>query len=525
VPVDPQNENENLRSDLRRLADSLDLANGELALAHDELKRKDRIIAGLQQQLFGSSSEKLDPNQLQLDLDALTLGKPAPAAEGDAKAKPRAATTRRTKEERFPKNLKVVIDQIIIPDEVAANPDAYEEIGEVYHDEIDVTKGEMFWRRQIRKKFVLKADASQPPVIAPAPLSSIPGTLVAPALAAQIITDKFADHLPHYRQSQRFRRRHGADIGRQTLNTWTHAIARHLIFIGQAILLELRLAGILQIDETPIDYLSPGHGSTKQGYLWVYHDPATGNCYYDWHAGRGHDSMFELLGYDAESHTIEFTGTIQCDGFSAYTALANRFAGVTLAGCLAHLRRGFVEAKNAAPEITLPVLLAIQRIYFIETQMRQTGVPPACRELIRRSRSLPLADGLHELLLAVRAKHLPQGDLGQAVGYALNQWDKIMVSLKSGEMALDNNAAENLVRPTKLGMRNWMFFGSLEAGKNNALLYTLMANCRQQNLDPEVYLTEVFQRLPHHPTLAQAAALTPARLAAERLAAQAAEVA
>lgn len=108
------------------------------------------------------------------------------------------------------------------------------------------------------------------------------------------------------------------------------------------------------------------------------------------------------------------------------------------------------------------------------------------------------------------------------MGYALNQWEKIMVCLKSGELPLDNNAVENLVRPTKLGMRNWMFIGSLEAGKNNALLYTLMANCRQHGLDPDVYLTEVFQRLPHYPTLEQAAALTPARLAAARLAAQAA---
>ena len=518
VPADPQHELESLRSEVRKLTDALELAKGKLALALDEIKRKERVIAGLQQRLYGASSEKLDPNQLQFQLDELTLGKPAPTAAPDdpeAKAKTRAATTRRTKAERFPKNLKVVIEEVIIPDVVAANPDAYEEIGEEHHDELDVTKSEMFWRRKITKKFVLKDDKSLPPVIAPAPLSSIPGTLVAPALGAMIIVDKFEDHLPHYRQSKRFHRRWEVDIGRQTLNTWTHAFASFLLIIGSAILLELRRSQILQIDETPIDYLSPGHGSAKQGYLWVYHDPATGTCYYDWHAGRGHDCMLELLGHDEQSDTIEFSGTIQCDGFSAYETLARRFASVKLAGCLAHIRRGYIEAKDAAPEITLPILLAIQRLYFIEKQMRQGKVPPVCRAIIRRTRSIPIANELHGLVIGALTSQLPQNALGQALRYTLNQWDKLMVCLLSGDLELDNNLVENLVRPTKLGMRNWMFFGSFEAGVNNALFYTLMANCKKQGLDPEAYLTEVFKRLPHDATIEQAAALTPSAIAAE----------
>lgn len=516
MPDDSQQELESLRSEVRKLTDALDLAKGELALALDEIKRKERIIAGLQHRLFGSSSEKRDPNQLQLKLDELTMGKPAPAGDDAAdKAKTRAATNRRTKAERFPQNLKIVIEGVIVPEEVAANPDAYEEIGEVYHDELDVTKPDMFWRRQIRKKFVLKADRSQPPVIAPAPLASIPGTLIAPALGAQICVAKFEDHDPHYRQSKQFRRRWGVDIGRQTLNTWTHAIARHLMSIGRALLGELRQASALQVDETPIEYLSPGHGSTKQGYLWVYHDPATGNCYYDWHAGRGHDCMLDVLGYDPESHTIGFAGTIQCDGFSAYRTLAERFEGVNLAGCLVHIRRGFIDAGTTCPEITLPILLAIQRIYFIEKQMRLGKVPDVCRGIIRRARSLPIAIEMHGFVTAALTSQLPQSDLGRALRYTLNQWDKFMVCLTRGDLELDNNAAENLVRPTKLGMRNWMFFGSLEAGTNNALLYTLMANCRNQNLDPEAYLTEVFKRLPHDATVAQAALLTPAAIAAE----------
>ena len=508
---------------VRRLEEELGKTRELLALANAEIQRKDRIIQGLQHRLFGPSSEKLDPAQLQLKFDELVLGKPAPPADhgaGETSApdgeKPKAAKkTRRTKADRFPKNLKVVIDEVIIPEEVKANPDDYEEIGEVHHDELDVTKPQMFWRRKITKKFKNKTDKALPPVVAPAPLASIPGTLLAPALAAQIVTDKYQDHLPHYRQSQRFRRRHGADIGRQTLNTWTHATARHLGPVNQAIRAEILRATELEIDETPIDYQDPGHGSVREGRLWAYRDPVAGTCYFDWHAGRGAQCLLEMLGYDQATNTIAYQGAIHTDGYIVYDSVATRY-GLRHGGCLAHARREITELGNASPEVTVPILLHIQRIYQIETQTRLTSAPPACRELIRRSRSLPIASELHQFILDHLEAHLPSSNVRGALQYILNQWPKILLCLSQGVLEIDTNLVENMIRPTKLGMKNWMFFGSLEAGSNNALFYTLLANCRAQELDPEDYLTEVIKRLPHNATPEQAAALTPARIAGER---------
>jgi transposase len=486
-----------------------------------ELARKDKIIAGLQQRLFGSSSEKLDPAQLQFELDQLLLGKPVPPPDpsGETSApeegKPNAARTRRTKADRFPKNLKILVESITIPEEVLANPDDWQEIGEEHHDELDVIKSEIFWRRTIRKQFVHKTDKARPPVIAPAPLPSIPGTLLAPALAAQIITDKYQDHLPHYRQSQRFRRRHHIDIGRQTLNTWTHATARHLGPINQAIRAGILQANELEIDETPIDYQDPGHGSVREGRLWAYRDPVAGTCYFDWHAGRGAGCLLEMLGYDEATNTIAFTGTLHTDGYSVYDAVAAKH-DLRHAGCLAHIRRKFTDLGNASPEVTLPVLRFIQRLYQIEKQTRRTAAPPACRELIRRARSRPIADKLHRFILGHLKTHLPASNVGQALGYTLNQWPKFLHCLEQGILEIDTNLVENMIRPTKLGMKNWMFFGSLEAGTNNALIYTLLANCRAHDLDPEDYLVEVIRRLPSNATPEQAAALTPASIAAER---------
>jgi len=486
-----------------------------------ELARKDKIIAGLHQRLYGSSSEKLDPAQLQLQLEELLLGKPTPPPEpsGELSApeegKSNAPRTRRTKADRFPKNLKILVQDIIIPEQVLANPHDWQEIGEEHHDELDVIKAEIFWRRTIRKNFVHKTDKAHPPLIAPAPLPSIPGTLIAPALAAQIIADKYQDHLPHYRQSQRFRRRHHIDIGRQTLNTWTHATARHLAPVNRAIRAELLLAAQLEIDETPIDYQSPGHGSVRQGRLWAYRDPIARTCYFDWHPGRGAKCLLEMLGYDEQTNTITYTGTIHTDGYTVYDTVAAKH-GLRHAGCLAHIRRKFTDLGNAAPEVTLPILRLIQHIYQIETQTRHSAAPPACRELIRRARSRPIAAELHRFIFNHLKTHLPASNVGQALSYTLHQWPKFHHCLEQGVLEIDTNLVENMIRPTKLGMKNWIFFGSVEAGGNNALIYTLLANCRAHDLDPEDYLVEVLKRLPANATAEEAVHLTPARIMAAR---------
>lgn len=512
---------------VERLEGELAVTRDELALAKAELDRKDQIIAGLQQRLFGSKSERLDPAQLQLLLDELALGKPEPPPE-NAGARPapeeaeraKGARSRRTKAELFPKNLKVVVVEEIVPEEVREHPEEWIVIGEEHHDELEVRRAEMFWQRKVRKKFVRKDDRSRPPVIAPAPAPSIPGTLCAPGLAAQIVVDKYADHLPHYRQSKRFRRRFEVELGRQTINGWTHAIAGFLEPLGLAIRNELFEAEVLEVDETPGSYLDPGHGKARRGYLWAYLDPLAGTTYYDWQAGRGHDCLLDIIGLDQESGTTNFQGIIHCDGYSAYQALVTRYAGIRLAGCLAHIRRKFVEARDQAPDVVLPILLAIQKIYFIEKQTRWTDAPPACRGLIRRSRTRPLADALHETILAERTAHLPQSKLGEALNYALNQWEQFLLCLEDGRLELDTNFVENAIRPAKLGLKNYLFMGSLEAGATSALFYTLMANCKAHNLDPEFYLAEVIRRLPPEPTTEQAAALTPARFAAELRASQ-----
>lgn len=516
---------EKLEAGLGRTKAKLADTKVKLSAAEAEIARKDQIIAALQQRLFGSSSERLDPAQLQLELDALAMGKPEPSPEnGDDECKPeeledgaaKPKRNRRCKADLYPKNLPIVLDGIDIPAEVAADPDAFIEIGEEHHDELEAIPASVFWRRRTRKKFVSKTNRERPPLMSSAPRPSIPGTHCAPRLMAQIITDKFTDHLPHYRQEQRFLRKQGIELSRQTINTWTHAAAAWLMPIGRAIKRELLGNEVLQVDETPIRYLNPGHGKTSRGYLWVYLDPQSGTVYYDWQLGRGHDCLLDFLGYDADTNTIFYAGVLQCDGYSAYRALALRFACIMLAACLAHIRRKFIEAREQAPEVVLPILALMQRLYRIEQWMREGKVATSdCRLLVRRTHSRPLVEELKQKIDAERAAHLPHSKLGEAITYALGQWDEFVRYLDDGRIEIDNNLCENAVRPTKLGEKNHMFFGSAEAGTNNALLYTLVRNCRVHDIDPEVYLAEAIRRMTENPSDEEADALTPKKLATE----------
>ena len=500
---------------------ALSLQGEVLAAAKREIERKDQIIAELQRRLFGSKSERIDPSQYQLEFGEEVMGKPEPlppiqdGGEGGQEEegeKGGAARSRRKKGELFPRNLPVIVDRILVPGEVESDPGAWIEIGEEYHDKLEVVKAAIYIQRIVRKKYKCKDDRSRPPLIAPAPEPGVPGTMAGSALIAMIVADKYADHLPHYRQADRFLRRFGVELSRQTINVWTHSAAELLAPVYAAVKLELQQARVLQIDETPMDYLSPGLGRTAQGYFWFYRDAETGTVYCDWQLGRGHQCMFDILGIGDPAGML-LLETIQCDGYSAYEALSNRLADIKLAACLAHIRRKFFESREQAPAVTGPILELIAELYRIERWLRYTGAPPDCRELVRRASSLPVADTLKEHILKERAAHFPKSKLGEAVAYALNQWEQFERYLYDGRLEIDNNLIENAIRPAKLGLKNYLFIGNAEAGVTSALFYTLLGNCKALGIDPELYLAEALDRMTLRTTPEEAAELTPAKLA------------
>lgn len=466
-------------------------------------------LDALAQRFFGKKSEQLDSQQLTLLLSGLN--------EASVEAPPskprqlsllslRKDSQPKTQRIRVPENLEVV-SQVIEPEIVQAEPGQWKQISQEVSRLLDYQPGKFFWRETIRPKYVRVDQKLLPPVMAPAPARVADGIMAAPGLLAHLLVSKFADHLPFYRLQMIFWQRQGVFIARAQMVIWT----RHCVLLLEAIVLcikkEAQASGYVQVDETPVRYMDPENpGRCSQGYLWTALVPR--KCVvYEWHASRAAACLESLLGK-------EYAGKIQCDGYSAYPAFA-RDKEVTLIGCMAHLRRGFFEAREQAPTVAGWILNQIGILYGWEEQLRQSRAGPALREARRSSHSRMVMDRLGRALSKLQSRYLPKSPMGEAISYALNQWEAVSRYLDFGEAEIDDNLVENSIRPVCVGKRNWLFFGSEEAGTRNATVFTLIQNCRMHGIDPYTYLKDVLERLPTT-TNQQVTELTPLKWKQEK---------
>jgi transposase len=444
----------------------------------------------LVRRMFGASSEKLDPAQLELlqlasgpATQQTPVSQPAQAARATQPRSPKAA--------RLPDSLPVV-EEVIDPELVKAQPEAWRCIGQEVSEQLDYEPGRFLKRRVVRRKYVHRTQLDSVPVIAPLPACLQERGLAAPGLLAHILVSKYCDHLPLYRQEQIFQQRHGVNLPRQTLARWVELAADWLKPIYEHIRTGVLGGGYVQIDETPIEYLEPGNGKTKLGYLWTSNRPG-GDVFYCWHTSRAAECLERIV-------PVDFKGTVQCDGYSGYRSFANGRKGtITLAGCWAHARRGFYEAREQAPRVCGWILRQIQNLYRIESVLRDKKAGKVLRQAVRAHQSRPIVERIGRALVRLKAHghYLPKSLLGQAIDYALGQWSTLQVYLSDGRIELDNNLVENAIRPTAIGKKNWLFIGIADAGQRGAIIYTLIENCRRRGLDPYAYLQDVLTRLPH----------------------------
>jgi transposase len=494
MPTDPlQNELTALRAEVATL-------RADLAAARQENTLLRQKIDALVRRVFGASSERIDPAQLEL-----LLAQPAAAPVAVAPAPPvvpRPVRPRAERVPRLPADLPVV-EEVIDPAPVQAQPEQWRCIGQEVSEQLDYEPGRFFRRRTVRRKFVSRTDPEAAPVVAPLPKFLVERGRVAPGLLAYIIVSKYCDHLPLYRQEQIFRRRHGVHLPRQTLARWVALAADWLQLIYEMIQTGVMAGGYVQIDETPIAYLAPGTGRTQQGYLWTASQPG-GDVVFRWETSRAAACLDNLV-------PVDFTGTVQCDGYAAYRAFAERRGdAIELAGCWAHGRRKFVEALEQTPRPTAWLLGQIQHLYRIEAELRAQRAGPDLRAAVRAHQSRPVLMRIQQALVRIKARgrHLPQSLLGQAIDYTLGQWSTLETYLTDGRVEIDNNRVENAIRPTAVGKKNWLFIGEEEAGQRSAILYTVIESCRRRDIDPYAYLRDVFTRLPHM-TNQQLAEVTP----------------
>ena len=484
-----------LLSRLEAVASALEASQRENALLRQKL---DLVL----RRMFGSSSEKVSPGQLELLLALAEEPKAPVTKEKPVAAAPLKARTERR--QRMPQDLPVV-EEVLEPEAVKAEPGQWRRIGEEVSEQLDYEPGRFFCRRLIRPKYVHRSDRDLAPIVAALPERLLERGLPAPGLLAHVLVGKYCDHLPLYRQERIYSSRHGVTLPRQTLARWVELAADWLQPIYQAIRTGVMAGGYVQVDETPIDYLDPGRGQAAKGWLWTASKPG-GDVVFQWETSRAASCVGDLLPAD-------FTGTLQCDGYGVYPAFVRRHSpSVVLAGCWAHVRRKFHEARGQSPKLSGWFLRQIQHLYRVESRLREKKAGARLRAAARASESRMVVQRLHRALVRFRSKVLPKSLLGIAISYALGQWPGMTVYLDDGRVEIDNNLVENAIRPTAIGKKNWLFVGEAGAGQRGAVLYSVIESCRRRKIDPFAYLRDVLARLPTM-TAGQIAAITPANWA------------
>jgi transposase len=476
-----------------------------LSEMHEELARLKAQIDWLKKRLFGpGQGEKLDRAQLLLQLDALEkiaarVNAPVQTVTYERSAPVPGA--RKGPEDLFAK-LPVKETVEIVPEEVKQQPECYEQIGEERTFEVDVTAPQLFKREIIRPKFQRRNDKSLPPVIAPAPARLAPGGYVSAGLMAFVLTSKYVDHLPLYRQEKQLER-WGAAISRQTMCEWIALGANWLEAIYRHMFRDLLSGGYVQADETPVRCQDPDvPGKTVQGWLWVLSRPAGDVCF-TWRMSRRHEEVATLLkGYQ---------GLLQSDGYEAYASFVAANDGIVHLGCWAHARRYFHDALKEAPARAGFVLRLIGHLYHLEKTWDEAGiVRPVLRAQRRHSEFGLTLQLLKRTAQRLRELSRPTSLLGQACSYLLGHWDVLVKHCEHGRTRIDNNLIENDIRPTALGKKNWMFIGHPEAGDRSAIIYSLVVSCHRHAVNPFAYLKDVLTRLPRMTNQDDLAALTPA---------------
>jgi transposase len=480
-------------------------------------------ISLLRAQLYGRKSEKGKPEGPQplplFDMPEPVDGQPEEAEETQIPAHTRKKGGRKPLPEHLPRIEK--IHDIDPAAKICACGCELSRIGEEVSEQLDIVPAQARVIRHIRPKYACRncegLEDNGPTVkIAPVPVQIIPKSIATPGLLAHILTGKFVDHNPFYRQEQQLARL-GVSVSRTVMCTWAMQVAKTCRPLLNLLIDEVLAGSYLSIDETTLQVLQePGRAPTSKSYMWLFRrgDPEKPVLIYAYHATRSGDVVREFL--------CDFKGYVQTDGYGGYDFLANR-KGVRHIGCWAHSRRKFMDVvkaqgQNRKTGSADKALKYIKDLYRIEQKARELNHAPGRIYAERQERAKPILDEFKEWLDKKALQTPPKGLLGTAIAYTLNQWNKLIGYLEDGRLSIDNNLTENAIRPFVLGRKNWLFSGTPEGAEASALLFSLIETAKANRLEPYLYLRHIFEKLPLASVVEDYEALLPWNLTLGQLA-------
>jgi transposase len=463
----------------------------QLEARNDVLEARNRDLehrlSQLEKMIFGSKRERFvgkDVPAEQLNLfgeEAIKSDIPAPKEQIQSYSRKKKAKKHNGRNP-LPENLPV--EEIIIePDEDTTD---MVRIGEVITETVKYTPDNMVLIRIIRPKYA-KKDESQV-VIAELPSRPIDKCIAEASLLAHIIVSKFIDHLPFYRQIQRFKRDYNWDLSSSTVNDWFVQVCTLMEPLYDLMRKQILKSGYIQADESPIKVLdSDKKNSTHQGFQWVYHGVEQRIIVFNYRKGRGQQGPKEFLeGY---------TGWLQCDGYKVYDKIGKQ-DNIQLAGCLAHARRKFYEAKDTDGQRASYALEKIKQIYALERKAKEKELSLEHKLKYRKEKQLPILEQIKKWIEDEAIKVLPRSPIGKAMTYYQNQWPKLEALSKDPRLELDNNLIENKIRPLALGRKNYLFAGNHKAAQRIAMMYSFFATCKANEVNPYDWMKETLEKLP-----------------------------
>jgi transposase len=466
----------------------------------EQIARLNYQIASLTHQLnalnkmvFGSKHERFvpaeNPSQLSLDIQAEAIAQVNVTAVKKVEYTRTSTTVTENKKEhpgrtKLPEHLER--REIIV--EPAEDVTLCKKIGEEVSEELEYEPGKLFVNRIVRPKYAKPDNGGI--VTAPMIERPLPKAIAGPALLANIAIEKYVDHLPLYRQIERFKRE-GINIAYSTITDWLSATCTLITPLYEALKKLVLQSNYLHADESPIKVLDKDKkGTTHRGYFWVYQNSVELLVFFDYREGRGREGPEEIL--------KDFKGLLQTDGYPLYDYFKQQ-PGITVLHCMAHARRMFFDALENDPGRAEYALQQFGLLYDVERKAKSQSLNADERMKLRQSEALPVLVAFEEWMKQQYIQVPPKSAIAKALGYCIGRWQELKVYTTDGKLNIDNNPVENSIRPVAVGRKNYLFAGSHEAAKRSAMLYSLLGTCKLHCINPSVWFTDILKRISTHP--------------------------
>lgn len=447
----------------------------------------------LKRQLFGKKSEKLNPFQRLLFEDLYEQVSEQIEKQKEKKSKRAKARKRRNENHKGRNELPQDLprEEIIIePEDKTCHlcNSEKQRIGEEVTEKLDYQPASFKVRRVVRPKYCC-TNCQGNFTIASLPPMAIDKGIAAEGLLAHIITSKYCDHAPLNRL-RGIIKRHGVDISVSSMCDWVGNCANLLEPLTRRMREIILTSPKIHTDDTVVPVkCQKRKGSTSKGYLWTYID-VHNNVVFDYTSSRGREGPLEFLG--------DYSGYLQADAYSGYDEFFRKTKAIEV-GCHAHARRKFDYAMDNDPVRAAQMLAYWSKLYAVEKEAKEEKYSPEQLLQARQDRSKAILTQMKARLDEYKDHTLPQSPIGKATTYALNQWQALEQYLNDPILAIDNNLAERTLRMVAIGRKNWMFAGSESGARRAAIIYSLVASCKLNDIDPFAYFRDVLTRISTHP--------------------------